>query len=134
MDTVVSEGCAELLRQLPDEMADFWYKSNLLMRKPGKSFVFIELINFDQDSHAGKRQCEVNLKQEVNSEEQIRLMEGEIRKPQNEEIEVNLWYETVELKLSFQGICGDTGMLEFEVRISLKYFDDLRRSSRTESN
>ena len=115
-DNAVSEDYAELLRELPDEMADLWYKLNLLMRKPGKAFVFIELINFDEDFHAGKRQCEVNLNQEVNSEEQIRLMKSEIRKPRNEEMVVNLWYETAELEMSFQEICGDTGMLEFEVR------------------
>ena len=88
-------------------MVDLWYKSNLLMRNPGKEFVSIELINFDEDLHAGKRQCEVN------SEKQIGLMESESRKPQNEEMVVNLWYETAELKMSFQEIYGDTCMLEF---------------------
>lgn len=64
--------CTEILREFPNKMTDLWYKSNLLMRKPGKAFVSIKLINFDEDLHAGKEQCEVNL----NQEEQIGLMEG----------------------------------------------------------
>ena len=52
--------------------------------------MFNEFLEFDEDLYAGKRQCEVDLNQEVNSEEHIELMKGEIRKSQNDEMVVNL--------------------------------------------
>jgi len=71
-----------------------------IMRKQGKVSVSIELINFEEDLYAEKRHCEFHLNQEVNSEEQIELMKGEIRMSQKDEMVLNLQYGGVELEMS----------------------------------
>ena len=90
VDNEVSEDCAELLRELPDEMADLWHKSDLLVRKQGKVIVFIEFIKLDEYLYVGTRQCEMNVKQGADTEDQIELMKGEIRMSQKDGMVLNL--------------------------------------------
>jgi len=62
--------------------------------------VFNELINYNEYLYAGTRQCEVNLNQGIDSEDQIELMEGEIRMSQKDGMMPNLQYGSVELEMN----------------------------------
>lgn len=70
------------------------------MRKQDKAFVFDELIDSDEYLYIGTRQCEVNLNQGADSEDHIKLMKGEIRRSQKDEMLLNLQYGSVEQERS----------------------------------
>lgn len=71
-----------------------------IMRKPGKAFVFNELIDSGEYLYTETRQCEVNLKQGVDSRDQIEVRKDEIRMSQKDGMMLNLQYGTVELEMS----------------------------------
>ena len=71
-----------------------------IMRKQGKAFMFNEFIDYGEYLYEGTRQCEVNMKQGIDSEDEIEVRKDEIRMSQKDGMMLNLQYGTVELEMS----------------------------------
>lgn len=89
-DQIVQTKLNERKVVMNEKYGEEFVRSVGIIRKQGKAFVFIELINSDEDLYAGRRKCEVNLNLDVNSEDQIEVKKNEIIMSQKDGMLLNL--------------------------------------------